>query len=372
MKDYSENSYLPEMLTFGINGRPGQNGEPLSCVKNSLDQNILILAYEEPVTVSDLARMLGTPMAFVEESVNNLVDAQLMKREGRKVATDFFITTLDDSLKAMEVGKRFAAGSFDRVNKIIWQGVEKYEAIKGFSAFNITQKYICAVLSLRLGITWRVIEAITGEKSLDYNDMPDRPNYGKWIVHGHRYPHAYQFNDERGKYGISGRSGISGVNEYVGGACEWSNPLGPTHFAQLKYSANFLERAQLIDAVRTNTVNAFQAELLPDMEKYGFIKEENDVKVPAVPYIARDDDKIFFDIEREMGEVFCNACLDDLVKICKENKVKHPKRIPFANKFAYDLPLDFLPMAYVYEAAERGVISIEEGKYYPIMYMYWK
>jgi len=43
-----------------------------------LDQNILITAYEKPLIVSEIARALGTPMAFIEESVNNLVDAQLM------------------------------------------------------------------------------------------------------------------------------------------------------------------------------------------------------------------------------------------------------------------------------------------------------
>jgi len=371
MNDYSENSYRPEILTIGMDGRKGQHGEPFSCVKSSLDQNILILAYDKPATVSELARTLGTPMAFVEESVNNLVDAQLMTREGRKVATNFFITSLDDMLKAVEVAKRFAAESFSRANQVIWQGVEKYEAIEGFSVFSTTQKYLCAVLSLRLNIISAVVEAITGEDPWN-NDFPDRPNYGKWLAYGNHYPHAYHYNDERGKYSISGRSFINCVNEYVTGACEWNSPLGPTHFAQLKYNASSVERAQLIDAVRTNTVNAFQAELLPDMERYGFIKEENGIKIPAVPYIAQADEKIFFDVEREMGEDFCNAFLNDLSQLCKENKVKHPKRIPFADGSAYDLPLCYLPMAYVYEAAKRGIITIEEGKYYPVMYLIWK
>ena len=69
VETYSENSYRPEILTIGMNGRCGQNGEPFSCVKNSLDQNILITAYEKPLTVSEIARSLGTPMAFIEESL---------------------------------------------------------------------------------------------------------------------------------------------------------------------------------------------------------------------------------------------------------------------------------------------------------------
>ena len=364
---YTENSYRPEILTLGMNGRCGKSGEPFSCMKNLLDQNILITAYEKPLTASEIARSLGTAMAFIEESVENLVNAQLMKREGTKVATDFFIISLENQIKASEVAKAFAKKSFAGANAVIMKAVERYENIAGFSAFNLTQKYLCAVLSMRLAVNWRIQEAITGKESLDFKDYPDRPNYGKWVVMGNRYPHGYQFNDTQ-KYNISGRSGVDGINEYIQSSCEWNSALGPTHWAKYKYQLSHCERAQLIDAVRTNTVNAFQIELLPDMQKYGFIKEEGGAKVPAVPYITREEEKTFFEIEGESGRAFCDCCLDGAVKICKDNKIAYPRHIPFADEYAYTLPLDFLPMAYVYEAAEHGIVSIEEGKYYPVMY----
>ena len=369
MENYSENSYRPEILTLGMDGRQGQNGEPFSCVKTSLDQNILLVAYKKPLTVSEIARMLGTPMAFVEEIVNNLVDAQLMKREGQKVATDFIIISLEDQLNALEAAKQFAKETFDSVNQVILQGVKAYGKIEGFSTFNATQKYLCAALSLRLNVIFRLLEAITGEESWTGIESIERPNYGKWILIGNRYPHAYSFDDERSQYNASGRSGVNDINDYVASACAWNSALGGDITAELKYSLTYREKVQLIDAVRTNTINAFQAELLPDMERHGFIKEENGAKIPAVPYITQEDEKIFFDIERALGDAFCDACFDDLVKICKINKVNYPKRIPFAENYAYGLPLDFMTMAYVYEAAERGIISIAEDKCYPVMYL---
>ena len=154
---------------------------------------------------------------------------------------------------------------------------------------------------------------------------------------------------------------MDNVNEHVLSSCEWNSALGSTHWAKYKYSLSFKERALLIDAVRTNSLNAFQAELLPDMERYGFIQIENGVKVPAVPYITREDERVFFDIEREAGAAFCEACLDDAVRVCKDNIIPYPKRIPFAEEAAFGLPVDFHPMAYVYEAATRGIITIEEG-----------
>jgi RNA polymerase sigma-70 factor (ECF subfamily) len=369
MDNYAENSYYPEKLTTGMNGRCGQNNEPFSCIKNLLDENILITAYEKPLTVPEIARALGTPMAFIEESVNNLADAQLMKREGTKVATDFFIYTLDDAMRMQDAGLMLAKQTFDKAHPVIMQAVERYGSIPGFSAFNTTQKYLCAVLSMRLSILWRVYEAATGKRTLDTDDYPDRPNYGKWVVSGARFPHGYVHDGERRKYNLSGRSGVEGINEHVLSSCEWDTALGPIRWAHFKHSISHKERALLLEAVRTDSLNAFQAELLPDMERNGFVKEENGIKVPAVPYITRGDESTFFDIERETGEAFCKACLNEAVKLCNENVIPYPKRIPFASEAAFGLPLDYLPMAYVYEAAERGYITIESGKAYPVSYM---
>ena len=368
MDTYKENSYQPEILKVGMNGRTGQGGEPFTCIKNSLDENILLIAYEKPITVSEISRALGTPMAFIEESVNNLVDAQLMTRHGTKVATDFIIKSLEDYQKALDAAKDFAKASFDKVNAVILNGVKRYEEIPGFSAFNATQKYICAAVSMRLNIESRVYEAVTGKEELSYKDFPDRPNYGKWILLGSRFPHGFDFNDERGKYNMSGRYGSPDVNENISFVCEWDSPIGPTHFAKFKYSLKPEERARLIDAVRTNTVTSFQAELLPEMEHYGFIKDQNGTKVPAIPYITNKDEKTFFHIEGEMGDNFCKASLEDAAEMCKSTKISYPKHLTYVDDPCC-LPIGYLPMAYVYEAAKRGIISIEEGKFYPVMYL---
>jgi hypothetical protein len=250
--------------------------------------------------------------------------------------------------------------------------IARYREIAGFEAFNAAQQYLCAVLSLRLGVNWRITEAVLGRPSADFNDYPDRPNYGKWVVSGTHYPHDYNNDNELKGYNVSGRTGTDNINDCVLSACEWDSPLGPVHHAEYKYRLSMRERVLLIDAARTGTLNAFQAELLPDMEKYGFIKEENGKKIPAVPYITRADEKIFFDAESAGGDAFCRVLLDEAVKMCRESKVPYPPRIPFADEHAYTLPLNFLPMAYAYEAARRGVITIEAGKYYPVMYLVWK
>ena len=84
-------------------------------------------------------------MAFMEEAVEKLVDAQLMKRIGTKVATDFVILGTKDRDKSLALCKAFAAETFDAVHPVFMHMVEQYQAIQGFSAYNQTQRYIQAL-----------------------------------------------------------------------------------------------------------------------------------------------------------------------------------------------------------------------------------
>lgn len=371
MEAYQTNSYQPEKLSIMINGRTGQNMQPFSCAKSSMEQNILIIAYEKPLAVSEIAQAIGVPMVFVEETVEKLLDAQLMKRVGTRVATDFVILNLKDREKSIALCKAFAAETFDAVHPIFMHMVAQYQDIGGFSVYNQTQLYIQAVLSaLRSdkSYVYRLEEALTGEKPIDFCDYPDRPDYGKWIAFGSRYPYGYDFNDECSKYAVSGKSSVDNISETILMLAEWDTAVGHTHLGKFKYGLSEKERALAIDAVRTDSVDAFQAELIPDLERLGFIKEEGGRKVPAVPYITRDENGRFFEIEGEAGRAFCDACLEKAVKICRDNPVLYPKHISVVPNFIHAESLMDLPMAYVYEAARRGAIALEQNRSYPVMY----
>jgi RNA polymerase sigma-70 factor (ECF subfamily) len=94
MESYAKQSYEPEKLHVTCSGRSGLNGEPYSLANNDLViQNILISAYNEPVTESELSKAIGIPAAYIEPIVQKLVDNELMKRTGNKVYTDFIIFT---------------------------------------------------------------------------------------------------------------------------------------------------------------------------------------------------------------------------------------------------------------------------------------
>ena len=96
MEHYAKQSYAPDMLCISISGETGPNNEPFSLVEaDLLAQNILIVSYPKPCTISILSQQLGTPAAFLEPIVNRLADGELLRRtDSGKVYTDFIIYAL--------------------------------------------------------------------------------------------------------------------------------------------------------------------------------------------------------------------------------------------------------------------------------------
>lgn len=123
--DAREN-YLPGQLYLSFGGCEGPKGEPLSLVEGDLIvQNLLILAYEKPITVSDLSKAIGIPAAYIEPIIKRLVDSELMvQTNSGKVYSDFIITKPQDMIKNFKPQLDFAHKHFDT----IWGILQKMSA----------------------------------------------------------------------------------------------------------------------------------------------------------------------------------------------------------------------------------------------------
>ena len=78
MEKYSEISYEPKRIFLGIWGYSGLNKEPFSLIHSAIEENILILAYENPVSIRGIAETMGMPCAYIEPIVEALVKGELM------------------------------------------------------------------------------------------------------------------------------------------------------------------------------------------------------------------------------------------------------------------------------------------------------
>lgn len=185
MEHYDVRSYRPVRLSISNSGCEGMAGEPASLVENDLiAQNLLYLAYEKPLTETELARAVGVPAAYVEPILKRLVDGGLMAGIGDKFYTDFIIYTKEDMERYLPEQKEFIARWFGE----IWRPFERF-----YGELRETEMY-----QRMSGVRRDALELFCFFKLFDYGSykafsdalkaeqvFPDRPNGGRWIAMGH-------------------------------------------------------------------------------------------------------------------------------------------------------------------------------------------
>lgn len=89
-REFGKRSYKPENMDFVTSGNmPGEL--PNAAMNRALPRNILLEASDNPSTMEELAMALGVAMPYMEEEVRLLVDATLLKKQGKRYLTDFYI-----------------------------------------------------------------------------------------------------------------------------------------------------------------------------------------------------------------------------------------------------------------------------------------
>jgi len=366
---YAKNSYEPEHLGIGINGSLGMAGEPFTTVNGLMEQNILIVAYEQPLTVQEIAETMGVATAYVESSVEKLVRNELMQKIGNKVYTDFLISTNEDNVKNVNAAKKFADDTFDDVKDIFKEVFDEYRKSGILAKFNDTQLYSYVVLMM----SWHIFDIVKSHFPLmKYDDIPVRPNGGKWIASGGKTPDGYKPESSvTQKYHISGKVYINdpcGDLEYME---EWSTNIGRTHTAN--YEAHYVNESQraeiLYNIYRKKDLNAWQMETISDLVRLNFLADNNGEKTVSVPIISHDENSKLPRISNEINERFNDAIRDKLIETVKNNVTKYPKHIKVISDIVYTGVIMYFSPAYIYKAAEQGIIEIKEGVNYPVMIM---
>lgn len=197
MEDYGRQSYQPERLDVNCHGRPSRHDEPWSLVDNDLmRQNILIAAYDKPVTPVEIARHLGIPAAYVEGAVDALVRGELMQRVGKKVFTDFIIITPAQREKGVDHQISLVQAHYEAVMTPVRAMAEAvcaadcHARLKPDEQHKLREYFTIHLLSTAIyTATRRIIPAD--------EVFPDRPNDGRWIASGYHWPADYDWSRNR-------------------------------------------------------------------------------------------------------------------------------------------------------------------------------
>ena len=89
-REFGKRSYRPEEICFAASGSQ-PSGLPWSAVQRKTPKNILLEASNNPSTLEELSVELGIALPYVEEEVEILHKATLLKKDGDKYVTNFFI-----------------------------------------------------------------------------------------------------------------------------------------------------------------------------------------------------------------------------------------------------------------------------------------
>lgn len=92
-REFGQLSYKPENISFVANGIPGADGEPWSDLNRLLCKNMLLAAYRNPAAAEELSIEVGVALPYAEEELSRMVGASLMKKNGNRYETNFFIVS---------------------------------------------------------------------------------------------------------------------------------------------------------------------------------------------------------------------------------------------------------------------------------------
>ncbi len=338
MEKYTKQSYEPETLNIGISGECGINGEPFSLdLQDRIKMNLMILAYDKPVTLRELSEAIGIATAYIEPVVEQLVDGELMKRTGDKVYTDFIIYREEDRQATVGLQRELA----DKRYREIWESVELgLQELRGQDFYRkqraeARQKLESqAVIYMLQRAGWSVLSEVTG--GLSFGAYPDRKNGGKWFALGEHFEAGYNYEEsgrEYRRYWIEGETNRT-MEKYDGcrevSMYAYDCLLGHTYLTCAHRDIpedTLLRILYLVAYDREEELTLLNTRILEQVDvllELGLLARGEGGKLEClVPVIAGEDREYMRKLGDRYGEQIGQRFHDELLAL-----IKHPVKLP--------------------------------------------
>lgn len=388
MEKYEKQSFEPEDLWIASSGCTGLEDQPYSLVKNDkISMNLLILAYEKPVTIPELADAIGISTAYIEPIVERLVEGELMKQMGDKVFTDFIIYTEKDLENTFELQKKLASDLCGEIWKYVEEGLSELRTTAYYNTQNSSQAVKLEgyfVLHSVYRAVIKVRDEVAGNCSM--YDYPDRKDGGRWYAMGTRFPANYDYDkNPQNEYGISGEAGGNYENFLGVRMIELydydTKALGKTHSAYHcvgNWSDARESVMKFLYAVYCNNdsfLSGISQKLLANIDTFidlDFVERLADGKlILNVPVLSMVEKRQFYELMGVYTDKLYTIFHDQFIKMIK-NPVIVPKQIQadVPDYLRYLNTCCFFPGALIYEARERGLFLKDYEKPVPPVIMF--
>ena len=373
MEQYEKQSYIPERLEISCNGCPGLHDEPWSLVSGDLmKQNILIIAYDKPLTVVEIAKALGIPTPYIENAVEDLVKSELMCRSGNRVFTDFMIVTPEQLLKALDEEIALADEHYEEIWSCMRALTSAVRECGWYGGLGSREKVIIEYYAI-LDVFSRGIHMAAGRIVDAKEEYRERPGGGDWIARGNRYPADFNFGDYRvAKYCYGGERQAHwekflnsksidlhvydtqpDLNKYERGPVE----IHDDNLCKLLY---IIDREIPFDAVGFNLM---YLEDIPHLAECGVLRYENGCPRVAVPVIGKPQYEELFQLNLAHARKLADMLEAPLRGVFPKLKIDIPGHLEGRVTSFRRYSCFAIPMAVIKKAVARG--DFLQGVDYP-------
>ncbi len=292
-RPYGEVSYAPKRVSIGIWGNTSQKGEPFCYVESLIAQNVLVLAYEKPISIRDLSAALGIPTPYVEHEVDILVRGEMMGRTpGGLVYTRIFMQTEEEGFGDVEAQEALAA----EISPPLWWVMEEGLAHLWADETSATRTYSPKqTATFRLMLANQMIGNVLFSPEMNIREPdvtpPPRPNGGWWLATGTVYDYGQALYTH--KYSCSGPVRVNYVKppEREGGLpaqmammMDYQSLFGATHwnYGRMKHSFGLNEILKFYASFMTDEIKPADHriyELVPEFEEMHILHRDGNGEI---------------------------------------------------------------------------------------------
>ncbi|MDD4774020.1 MAG: sigma-70 family RNA polymerase sigma factor [Eubacteriales bacterium] len=284
-RDFGKMSYKPEEVGFIMNGICGKYGEPWTIFNHKLSKNILLAAYRTPSAAEELAIELGVALPYMEDELEKMVAATLLRKNGVKYETNIFIVSADAQERIYANSREIAPELTQVLTALLefevknnneysprWnEGYQPYEDAKWALLMKLVDRVHFGVL--------REYEKQAGEQSpagLGKWGHTLRPNGGEWDLLG-----LEAYTGDRPAF--VGLHGCVDTPDYI--ADRESIDFGQFKFQYKNISDKTpmhisYEEAKALVAAANGDTSGIPQKVLDDLIGYGYLKKD-EVYTPA-------------------------------------------------------------------------------------------
>lgn len=361
-------NHLPGRLNLSFGGSGGLKGEPISLVEGDLiAQNLLILAYDNPITISDLSKAIGIPAAYIEPIVEKLVDGELMvQMDSGKVYSDFIISKAQDILKNFKLQKNFAHKQFDMVWSIVEKlsdKISKMDFVSNMDTEERTKLDRYAIL--------KVLQDFQhfGTDMIEAPRFPKRKDGGWWFAQAIAFDAGYNTKEymDASEYCIHGGHRMleavsvgrtKRVRLYEFDTTLWDSPHRYGDACELYFKHIIPLLWSIYDGISLETSdipNEFIS-YIPTLEQVGVIGYTNDELCVKIPVLKKTDYDEMYALIRNATEEIKTAIGKEFTTFITSLKTPIPKHLTSVPElFRYMEATNYFVMSIVREAYDNGL-----------------